>query len=488
MMKRFLLAIAFLSILFLFYVSFYPVRTGNSIVIPEYSSKIAQPPLTKLSDAEFEDLTSLLQKIIQVPSIRARENEVATILKFYLNKYHLPFREFQHPERKDKVALIAEIGPKDSKEGIILMGHMDVVEVEKESWKSDPFRGEIQEGRIVGRGALDMKGLLASHLIAFQKLAQNAASLKHKVMFLAVPDEESGGIFGAKWLAATRPDLFQGYETVWNEGGYGFSNFLGKGKNYFGVQVAEKGLLWVNLEFEGEPGHGSMPKKEHTTQRFIHFVEKLEKEFNSIVVTAPTAAMFASIAEVFDFPQSFFIRRIENPVLQPLIVGGVSSQPSVYSMIRNTISYTKIETSGPGKNVIPGHVLVNLDMRLLPGLTHEVALRKIEELGREFDFKVTPTEASTATESPIATRFLSVLKHSIVQKFPNSVVSPIISPAATDNRFMRALGLKAYGLQPYLITSKDLETVHGNNENLSLENLRQAPEVIVDTVRLFNLE
>lgn len=172
------------------------------------------------------------------------------------------------------------------------MNHMDVVEAEAAEWKYPPFEGIRIEDRIYGRGAVDMKGLGMMQLHAMLLIKKSGIKLKHKLMFIALADEESRSMHGAQYIVNNYKDLFKGYEFIHNEGGSGTDGVAVKGSKIFNLQYAEKGILWLELEAKGESGHGSTPPVSYAAKNMLEFLLELQTFSKDTIITDITSAFF----------------------------------------------------------------------------------------------------------------------------------------------------------------------------------------------------
>ena len=195
---------------------------------------------------------------------------------------------------------------------IILLHHMDVVSADPARWSCAPFGGEIRDGYVWGRGAIDMKGVGVMHLLALDLLRRSNTPRKRDLIYLAVADEEMGSTHGAQWMLAHHwPEIEAEY--VWDEGGFGLRDFFGPGV-VFAVAVAEKQALWLRLVATGEPGHSGMPHANNANDTLVHALARVLDYETPLHLHKVTRAMFAQLAQVQPFPQSLLLRHLDNPL------------------------------------------------------------------------------------------------------------------------------------------------------------------------------
>jgi len=450
------------------------------------SSELKTGPAVRfeeLKDAAVRDL----QKLIRIKSVRDNELDAALFIKGILDREHIPSRIIRFPARPSHASLVAELPGKSETGGLILSGHLDVVEANPADWKIPPFEGRLQDGAVYGRGAVDMKGMLIMELYAFILAHRMKLPLEHKLMFLAVPGEEDRSDVGAQYLIAKHPEIFRGYEYVLNEGGIGTKDAPFPGAKIFNLQFAEKGILWLSIHAKGETGHGSTPPDRYASLDLIHFLGDMERLEKGNTITDETAAFFYQLGEAAGLPKSFILHRSRNILFRPILSGVISSSRHLRAMTSNTRSFTVLSTPGErGTNVITSHADAAIDMRLLPGTTPQAMLEKVRKLAEPYGIEVTPTIMTPATVSPLEGKLFKILGAVAQRAVPGSVVTPFLSPGTTDSTHFRNAGLKCYGLIPGLFSTGDLDGMHGRNERIEVENLVLGMKILYETIASMN--
>ncbi len=431
------------------------------------------------------ELATVLTDLIQMQTIRKDEAQAAFYLQKILEKEGIQTKIIPHPDRPDKVSLVAEIGPAQSDNGVILLNHTDVVEADEADWNIPPFSGEMKDNIIYGRGALDMKGMATMELMAFIMLHRFNVPLNQKVMFLSVPDEESGGNLGAKFLLDNHEDLFGGYRFVINEGGFGIKDFPKPSNKVFTIQTSEKGILGLELTAKGSSGHGSMPTREYSSLNLIKLMNELQG-LQKFSLTTQTIEFFNTLSSFYDFPENFLLKRIHNPLIQKILSERLMDNRSINAMVTNTISITNLTTDTPAGNVIPAESKAYLDIRVLPNVDHDVLLKDIQSRAQKYAIDVKVIESYPSSQSSADTDFYSILYTVLSDNIPEAQVTQYLSPGATDNRFFREKGFECYGLIPILVTMEDIATLHGKNESISLENLSLGTKILFESLVGFN--
>ena len=252
------------------------------------SSASAQPPAPGLQD----EAVRWLQSYIRVNTINPPGNEIAGVqfFKAIFDAEGIPYDTAESAPGRGNIWARLKGGDEPA---LMLLHHMDVVPANKASWHTDPLSGEIKDGYVYGRGALDTKSSGILHLAAFVALHRSKAALNRDVIFMATADEEAGGFFGVGWLVKNRPDLFKGVGYVINEGGDGQ---VQEGRTQFGIEVTQKVPYWLHLTARGQPGHGSTPRTSSAVTTLIAALDKLRQhQFEPRIVPA-VAAYFKGIA------------------------------------------------------------------------------------------------------------------------------------------------------------------------------------------------
>jgi len=365
----------------------------------------------------------------------------------------------------DRPNLICRLKGDGSKKPLILLHHMDVVLAEKDKWTVDPFGGEERDGYIWGRGALDMKGLGIMELMAFLLARRLALPLKRDLIYIAVPDEETGGGLGAEWLVENHGQKIQA-EFLLNEMGCGVESGA---FSHFNLAIGEKGPIWLHLSTEGTPGHGSIPRPDNPCVR-------LTRALNRIAEYQPPLKI---IKELHPFLDKVGIGRTVS--LKELSSHPILANPAVKAMFMNTVNLTVLK-AGEKENVVPSRAEAMLDCRLLPGEDQDSFLAELEALIGDPEIKIEISEAFQASVSPVDTGMYQALEEILTENFPGIPVLPIVSTGFTDSRCFRKMGTHCYGLIPLLIEMDVLGTIHGHDERLPVKDLDKGIRVIFDLI------
>ncbi len=378
------------------------------------------------------------------------------------------------PERE---VLVARLRGDGSKGALMLCNHTDVVPVEAQYWDMPAFEGVVKDGRVYGRGAVDMKGCGVMQLIAFMLLKREGIRLKRDVVFCAVPDEEAGSMLGMEWLCKNRPDVVD-VEFELSEGASGVSRFAGKPAKLFNVATNEKLASGIKLTSVGKPGHGSRPHEDNSAIHLMRALVKLHDWDRGITYTPDTVAYLERLADAGLMPPMDDKVAVEEQIRR---------SPALYAAFTNTMNVTLVR-SGIKINVIPAKSEAGIDCRLLPGQDREEWLQQVRDVIDDPRIEVsffTQRSTDTPPPAPWDTELFHTINAVIKESMEDAVVVPSMTVGATDNRFLRAKGIPAYGFIPCLLSPEEAAGFHGNNEYLTIENLNMGCELMYETVRRF---
>jgi acetylornithine deacetylase/succinyl-diaminopimelate desuccinylase-like protein len=319
-----------------------------------------------MSDELGDDAVKHLARLIRIDTTNPPGNETpaAEYLAEILDGAKLaPVLVGATPDRKNVVARLRGDG---SKAPLLLGAHLDVVPAEPESWRHPPFSGEIHDGYLWGRGAIDMKHMAVMSALVIARLAREGVKLTRDVIFAGVADEEAGCDFGSKFLVDHHPELVKA-EFALGEAG-AFTVHL-DGQAIYPIQVAEKGTVWMKLRAVGKPGHGSLPKEHNAVTRLSEAIAALGRARLPHHRTAVVDNYLRAIAATQKFPRSLLLRnlhrrRIADLVLKKLPDRGVAAALS--AVLSNTAVPTVLRAGGK-VNVVPGFAEAEVDGRSLPG-------------------------------------------------------------------------------------------------------------------------
>ena len=431
----------------------------------------AQVAVGNLQDQAVE----WLQDYVRLDTINPPGNEIAgaRFLAAIFEAEGIPYEMAESAPGRGNIWARLDGGPEP---GLILLHHIDVVPADPNYWSTDPLSGEIRDGLLYGRGALDTKSSGIAHLAAFIALHRSGVALSRDVIFMATADEEAGGFFGVGWLVENRPELFDGVGYVINEGGRGADT---GGQVQFSVEVTQKVPYWLRLTARGNPGHGSRPQAASSVTRLVAALDRLrEHEFEPRVIPAVDTyfrRLAPGMGPEWESRYADMTAAIRDPEVLADLLG---HNPGHSGLLRNTCSMTRL--GGSEKiNVIPTEAWAELDCRLLPDQDPNEFLGELGAiLGR--DIAVETLMGFTPAMSSSETGFFRSIEEVTQTHFPGASVVPSVSTGFTDSHFLRDLDIIAYGYAPFVVPRQDAAGVHGNDERISTENIRRGVVVMVD--------
>lgn len=424
---------------------------------------------------------ALLEKLIAIDTTNPPGNELkaAEFVRDYLAREGIASEILESAPGRGN--LIARLPGSGKAEALLLLGHLDVVPADPREWKSPPLQPRIEDGYLYGRGALDMKGLVALQIRTFVRLKREAVKLDGDVILALVADEEAGGKLGAGFLVDKHWDKVKA-DYVFNEGSVGLAR---DGLHLYPIQVSEKGVAWMRLNARGASGHGSMPSADNAVAKLARAVDRIASWRQPIVETPIAARFLSGLAEKFSFPKSFLMRHLLDWPIAPLAArffgGSLEKEKILNAMLRNTATPTVLK-AGSKTNVIPADAVAEIDARILPGETPDSYVEKVRARIADPDIAIELIQANAANQSPFDTPYFAALEAAIRKHDPEAVVLPFVSPGATDNRFFRAKGALAYGIIPFLIQPKDLAGLHGKDEAIPVAELERGEKILWDLV------
>ena len=457
------------------------VKVGDPVVTVEvYVSRIDW-------NAVKEEVTGYLQDLIRLDTTNPPGNEIlaADYLAGVLRREGIePQVTESVPGRGNVTARLAG-GPGP----LMLLGHTDVVAAEPEKWTHPPFGGELHDGVVWGRGALDMKNMVAVELMVFLMVVRQGVALRRDLIFAATADEEAGkGDHGVGWLLDRFPEQVEA-PFVLTEGGGG--DFRIGGQRFYACQTGQKGICRFRMVAKGLPGHGSRPHAENAVVRLSGAVAGLGEAELPMHPSRTLRAFLAGIAETQDAQTAALLRDVLHPerseaALDALPLDGETIS-GLRALLRNTASVTMLQ-AGQKINVIPTEATAWVDGRLAPGQTGEQFFEEIRPFtGKDVIFEVDqyspPLEADV--DSPLYQTIVEVMG----EHDPEAVVVPSISTGGTDAKHIcpRRPGTQVYGFMPHRQApgEEEMNLIHGHDERASVENLVFATRVLYDVVRRF---
>jgi acetylornithine deacetylase/succinyl-diaminopimelate desuccinylase-like protein len=354
--------------------------------------------------------------------------------------------------RAGRAAAWARLRGSGARRPLVLLSHLDVVPADPRAWEVDPFAGIQKDGFVIGRGALDAKGVAVVHLMAMTELLRRGIRLERDLLFLATPDEENGGLEGAGYLAREHSDLLQDAEYLLTEGG-GVSLGKSDSRPVWGVAVIEKSPCWMRVVARGTPGHSSAPPRDAAVPRLVAALERVRRLEHPTRVVPEVTRMFATLAPLAAPEDAAGYADLASALAtDPAFRGRFLADRAHRALVRNTLTITVLKGSS-STNVVPREAVAHLDARLL-------TFERCEAF---------------------ATRIRRAIADPGVD--PGAVVVPRMLSGFTDAHFFRELGITAYGFVPRWHQAGALRGIHGPEERISVENLERGANTLIQILQ-----
>lgn len=439
--------------------------------------------ITALTNETIELLQALIRnQCVNDGTIESgQEVRSANLLRDGFEGIGLDMQTFEtHPGRTSLVA--RHHGTDRNAPSLCLMGHTDVVPVSPDGWLHDPFGGELIDGEVWGRGAVDMLNLTSSMAVVFRHIVKSGIRYPGDIVFFAVADEEAGGMHGAMPLVADEWDALQCDYVLTEYGGTPVKRDDGM---IVLMTTAEKGVGWRELTIKGEPGHGSMP---HGTDNALVKASEVVRRLHEYRPETRIDEMFVARVKAMNLPAD-----VEQKLLDPSRQSEAFEEISpglarnLHSCSHTTFSPNVIH-GGTKTNTIPDLVKLEVDIRTLPGETSEDVMAHLRAaLGDELmnEVQVDPIFEGVSTQSPTGTDLWRAMSDAVQIAYPGAVIMPSMVTGGTDARFFRQRGVPSYGaglLSPEIPMGEFMSRFHGHNERIDVESLRLTTKFWLDVI------
>jgi len=430
-----------------------------------------------------EQAGSLLSEAIRIRTVNPPGDEKPLAERYarFLSDRGIEAQVVATPDHESQIgraAVWGRVPGTGAKRPIVLLSHLDVVPATGRAWKHDPFSGTREGAFVIGRGALDAKGISVVHLLAMQQLAARPTPLARDVIFLATPDEESGGRFGSGTVTAQRADLLGNAEYLLTEGG----GILIRGDDeprLWRIGVVEKSPCWLEITSHGTPGHSSVPPRDAAVPRLIAALDRVTGYESPVRVVPEVARMYAAMASMATEQDAAgyadLSRTLED---DPEFRNRFMTLPFQAALVTNTLTITVLQGSSR-TNVVPAEAVGHVDARLLPGESCEHFTEEIRARVADPGIAVEPLLSFTARSSPTETPLFRAIEKVAGRGSPKGRIVPSVTVGFTDAHYFRDLGIVAYGFTPRALRREDGRGVHGDNERAAIATLGEAVETLV---------
>lgn len=370
-------------------------------------------------------------------------------------------------------------GADRTRPALCLHGHLDVVPAHADDWQVDPFSGELRDGCVWGRGAVDMKDMDAMVLAVVRHLARAGTKPPRDLVVAFFADEEAGGVLGSHWVVDHRPELFEGVtEAISEVGGYSVtvpSADGGAPSRAYLLQTAEKGIAWLRLHAHGRAGHGSVPNHENAIVRLAEAISRISTHQWPREYVASVRQLLDGLSELTGVA---YTDQEPDELLGHL--GG--AQGFVRGTLQDTANVT-MASAGYKHNVIPQSATAAVDCRFLPG-HEESLLATIRELAGEH-VEVEVVHRDIALDAPFEGPLVEAMKAALLAEDPEASVLPYCLSGGTDNKALSTLGITGYGFAPLRLPA-DLDFApmfHGIDERVPVDALEFGARVLLRLVQ-----
>jgi len=352
---------------------------------------------------------------------------------------------------------------------LLVHGHLDVVPADPDEWSVHPFSGEIRDGYLWGRGAVDMKDFDAMVLATVRQMRREGRTPPRDLVLAFLADEEAGGSYGAHWLVVHHPDLFEGVTEAIGEVG-GFSFTVAEDLRLYLIETAEKGLAWLRLHARGRPGHGSMVHDDNAVTAIAEAVARVGRHRFPLVMTDTVRSFLTEISDALGID-------LDPDAPEQAIAKLGTIAPIIGSTVRNTANPTRL-AAGYKENVIPSRASATIDCRTLPG-HHEAFLDQLREvIGPDLDIEIVQRQPplETTFDGPL----VAAMSAALMAEDPGARPVPYMLSGGTDAKAFARLGIRCFGFAPLLLPP-DLNfsaLFHGIDERVPVEGLQFGVRVL----------
>ncbi len=420
-------------------------------------------------------IENLLSDLIQIPSVNppGGETEVARYLKRLFDEHQIPNEIIESgPGRGNFFAYLGE-----GEKSLLYLAHIDVVAV-SEDWDFAPFSGEIKDGFVHGRGALDCKGLAAAEAWAMLNLARSG-KLGGRLIFAATADEEAGGVQGMKYLADNYKDKLMADFCI-NEGSWQAMEIGGKICHF--IQIGEKGVCWSKMKTKGVSAHGSLPMLgDNAVVKMAEAIKGLADYQPRVTLISEVEHLVRAIASLEGFGEEINENNISELIQEQgdEIFAGVLSAAT-----RMTVSTNAVK-GGAKVNIIPDSCEADVDIRVLPGQDEEYVIRELAPIIGDAQMETLLYQAPTF--SPTDSEYYRLILGTLQGFVGDGVILPCISSGSTDSKYLRGLGIPCYGIDMVTMNlDADMKrSVHGRNEKVDIASLQLKSDFLTELARKY---
>jgi acetylornithine deacetylase/succinyl-diaminopimelate desuccinylase-like protein len=357
---------------------------------------------------------------------------------------------------------------------LLFHGHLDVVPADASQWSVPPFEGVIKDGMLWGRGAVDMKNMVAMIIAAVRGLIAEGFTPKRDIILAFFADEEANSALGSQWMVEHHPEVFAGVDIAISEVG-GYSVYI-NGQPVFLIQTGEKGLLWLRLRCCGRAGHASQRNDQNAILELAQAISRIGSEAWPVSLTPTTSRLLDELRKIANIPET------TEPLEVVKHTG--TGQSWVAPGFFNVANVTMFQ-AGVKENVVPGEASALIDVRVLPGQRETVLARITELAGPKISLEI--ESEVEAVEADFDAPIVEAMRSSLIRFLPEARIAPYLLPAGTDNALLAKLGIQGYGFVPLLLPETfDFPAMfHGVDERVPLSSLVFGEAVLRELIRIY---
>ena len=433
-----------------------------------------------------EEAVTLLRDLLRIdttnsPDVAPNETEAAQFLAALLEREGLEPEVLESKPGKGNV--VCRLKGSGEAAPVLLSGHLDVVPADPSKWSRDPFAADIHEGFIWGRGAIDMKNMVAMEVIALCLVKRLGLPLKRDLIFAGVADEEAGCEWGSLWLARNHPDKVRGEYAISEIGGF---TLHVAGQRFYPVQVAEKGMCWMTIRARGTSGHGSIPNRDNPLEKIGRAAALLASQRLPRHNTPVVLRYLDTLASHSKVPNNLVLKALATPLCDH-VLDHVFPEPSLAALfdanLHNTANPTVIQ-GGLKVNQVPDEALLRVDGRLLPGFTGADLVREIETLIGP-SYEITIDQEMPACETPFDDPIADLITAILHEHDPGAAVVHTMIPGFTDAKAWSMLDMKCWGFSPVdLPAGVNFSAMfHGVDERIPVAGFKWGTRALFQLVR-----